>query len=374
MAGYYIGLMSGTSLDGVDGVVVRFDTNGAAHCMASAHHPMPEALRETLLSLNQPGANELHTAQVAGLDLAERYRLAVDELLNESGLVAGQIAAIGAHGQTVRHHPPAPGRTHPYTLQLNQPAWLAEKTSITVVADFRSRDIAAAGQGAPLVPAFHREIFGVPGESTAIVNLGGIANITAITADGGILGLDTGPGNVLLDLWCHQHTGQWYDADGAWAASGTVDTRWLDQLLQAPYFVQRGLKSTGRDLFNRDWLEHQLLGAPHASPNDVQATLTQLTAHTVAAGLVTVDWGNSPPKRVLVCGGGARNRTLMAALQALLPNTRVATTATAGWPVDQVEAAAFAWLARQTLLRLPGNEPQVTGARGYRILGAIYPA
>jgi anhydro-N-acetylmuramic acid kinase len=282
----------------------------------------------------------------------------------------------------VRHHPPGArlrGRQVdaqdpdflPYTLQLNAPALLAELTGISVVADFRSRDIAAGGQGAPLVPAFHREIFG-RGESVAVVNIGGIANVTALTRDGRVLGLDTGPGNMLLDLWCQRHQGVAYDRDGAWGAQGQVDAALLDRLLAEPYFAQPGIKSTGRDLFNAGWLERQLQGLALA-PADVQATLVELTACSIARCLRELDWGGTPLAELLVCGGGARNAGLMAALRRELP-CPVLTTAERGWPVDLVEAAAFAWLAWRTLTGQPGNLCAVTGAAGPRILGAIYPA
>ncbi len=380
----YIGLMSGTSLDGVDGVLLDF-TPHPPRCLAAQGVPLPDALRNALLALNAPGPDELHRAAVAAHQLSHTYAEVVHALLRQSGLPPSAISAIGAHGQTVRHHPPGAtlrGRTvsadtpdfPPYTLQLNQPALLAELTGIAVVADFRSRDVAAGGQGAPLVPAFHRHLFARPGEAVAVVNIGGMANVTGLLADGRVIGLDTGPGNVLLDLWCHQHTGQTFDAGGAWGAGGQADPALLAQCLQEPYFARTGIKSTGRDLFHVGWLDRQLMAHRHLSPQDVQATLVALTATTIADAVRAMGGLDRPVQEVMVCGGGAHNAALMAALAAALPDSRITTTAERGWPVSQVEAAAFAWLARQAVLGLPGNEPQVTGARGPRIMGAIYPA
>ena len=366
--------MSGTSLDGVDGVLLECAADGAFRVHAAASAALPDALRQALLSLNQSGPDELHRAAVAASLLAERYAEVVAQLLQRSGLAAAQIRAIGAHGQTVRHRPPSDGEPWPYTLQINQPALLAERTGIAVVADFRSRDVAAGGQGAPLVPAFHQHIFGQPSHALAVVNIGGIANATALPGDGRVLGLDTGPGNVLLDLWCARHTGQPYDAHGAWAAQGSSNTALLQHLLADPYFQRSGIKSTGRDLFHADWLAQQLQDFAHVPAVDVQATLVQLTARSIAQGLHALPWAVERVQTVWICGGGAYNATLMAALQQQLPHAQVRPTSEAGWPVSWVEAAAFAWLARQTLLGLPGNEPQVTGARGLRVLGAIYPA
>jgi anhydro-N-acetylmuramic acid kinase len=374
MPQHYIGLMSGTSLDGVDGVLMAFHGNGQTRVLSSCALDLPAELRAELLALNRPGPNELHRAAVAAHQLAELYARGVLLLLKQSGLSENAICAIGAHGQTVRHAPPAPGNATPYTLQLNQPALLAELCGITVVADFRSRDISAGGQGAPLVPAFHKQVFGRTGESVAVVNIGGIANITALPADDRVLGLDTGPGNVLLDLWCHRHTGRNYDANGEWAASGRLHASLLSHLLKEPYFQAKGIKSTGRDLFNPAWLDDHLQGFADIDPADIQATLTELTAQTIVDAIVDAPWDGLEPREVLICGGGARNAYLMSRIAALMPQLSVLTTDSRGWPVSQVEAAAFAWLAKQTREGKPGNEPQVTGAKGPRILGAIYPA
>ena len=374
----YIGLMSGTSLDGVDGVLVDF-SHAPPRLLATASAPLPNTLRHMLLALNTPGHNELHTAAQAAYELAELSAQVCHTLLTQSGLQAHQIAAIGSHGQTVRHQPPGRASHHPYTLQINQPAVLAERTGMAVVADFRSRDVAAGGQGAPLVPAFHQALFAQPGSSRLVINIGGMANITALSSDGRVWGMDTGPGNVLLDLWCHQHTGQWFDADGAWAASGQVHTGLLQHWLHDPYFAQAGIKSTGRDDFHLAWIHSQLAAFKEpVSPEDVQATLVELTAHTIVQCARTQEsnaWGGRLPTQAWVCGGGARNGYLMSRLQhAFGPAVKLGTTDDAGWPGEWMEAAAFAWLAQQCLLGQNGNVPSVTGAAGPRVLGAMYPA
>ncbi len=376
MSDAYIGLMSGTSLDGADGVLMVWpdEASPRPRVIASASAPFPPELRLAFLELNQPGDNELHRAALAGHELASRYAELTHELLCQAGVNATDVRAIGAHGQTVRHQPPGTTTSVPYTLQLNQPALLAERTGITVVADFRSRDIAAGGQGAPLVPAFHRHIFGQVRRSVAVVNIGGMANITALPASGPVRGLDTGPGNVLMDLWCHRHTGVWFDDEGRWAASGRVDDSLLAHLLQTPYFHQKGAKSTGRDLFHAAWLDTLLQTHAHLAPADVQATLTALTARTIADTLSGWEWGDAPLSQVWVCGGGSRNTTLMCMLSQALEPVPVQPSDDAGWPAHWVEAAAFAWLARQAIQGLPGNLPDVTGAQGPRVLGAIYPA
>ncbi|TSE31986.1 Anhydro-N-acetylmuramic acid kinase [Tepidimonas thermarum] len=373
--------MSGTSLDGVDGVLVRYDGDDTGHVVADASLPLPDDLRAALLALQHPGPDELHRAAQAAAALSDLYATVVERLLARAGIGAAHVAAIGAHGQTVRHMPPAhprlaPGEA-PYTLQLLAPARLAEATGIAVVADFRSRDIAAGGQGAPLVPAFHRAAFAHPGRAVAVVNIGGIANLTALCADGALLGFDTGPGNVLLDAWCERHTGARYDAAGAWSRHGRVHTALLADLLADPYFDRQGARSTGRDHFHMGWLDAIVARHPDATPVDVQATLVALTVESIARAAAAVPWGTHDgggPQRMLVCGGGALNRALLDGLRERLPATDVTTTAAHGWPVQWVEAAAFAWLARQTLLGRPGNATEVTGARGPRILGAVYPA
>lgn len=370
---YCIGLMSGTSLDGVDGVLVDFAEG--TQVLWHASRGFDAALRAELLALNTPdGRDELHRAALAANALARSYAEVVRELLQATGMAPAQIAAIGAHGQTVRHRPQMFDGTG-YTLQLNSPALLAELSGVAVVADLRSRDVAAGGQGAPLVPAFHQGVFGRPGETVLVLNIGGIANLSVLAGDGTVLGFDCGPGNALMDGWCQTHTGQPYDDGGQWAATGQVLPALLDRLLAEPFLQQPPPKSTGRDLFHADWLAGHLsasaTSAADARPADVQATLTEFTARACAGAVQRFGRGGG---ELLVCGGGAFNTQLMQRIAALLPGAAVDTTAARGLPPQQVEAAAFAWLARQALLGLPGNLPAVTGARGPRILGAIHPA
>lgn len=366
---HYIGLMSGTSMDGVDAVLASLDADGRLQVTAHAHLPMPVDLRALCLSLNTRGDDELDRMQRAGNHLAHWYAQAVEHLLRDAPTPAKDIRAIGVHGQTVRHQPNGASDTPwtRYTVQLNNPAVLAELSGIDVIAHFRERDIAAGGQGAPLVPAFHRQCFGQAGHNVAVANIGGIANVTWLGADASCLGWDSGPGNMLLDAWCERHTGQPWDENGAWAGSGRVQPALLDSWLADPYFQQSGVKSSGREYFGVHWLERD--AAIHTFlPQDVQASLVALTAHSIVASLPT------PPERLLVCGGGALNPQLMRALASLLPETAVANTGEAGLPPMQVEAAAFAWLAWAWVHRAPGNWPAATGAQGPRILGALFPA
>lgn len=365
----FIGLMSGTSIDGVDAVLADFQQPGRPRVLASASLPMPESLRAELLALNLPGHNELARAALAGNALAELYASATQALLTEAGLTANEVQAIGAHGQTVRHAPESG-----YTLQLNAPALLAQKTGIAVIADFRSADVAAGGQGAPLVPAFHDAMFAT-GRPRAILNLGGIANVTLLDASGGIRGFDTGPANVLLDLWIHEKAGKAYDEDGAWADSGRPSVALLDFLLRSePWFDLPPPKSTGRDLFNAAWLHERLkafdIEGNGLSDSDVQATLLQLTAQTVARAIMSQAPDTS---EVLVCGGGALNPALMSALQSAMP-WPVQPTSSAGVPVQLVEALAFAWLAWAHEMGHRAGLPSVTGARKPTLLGCKYPA
>lgn len=365
----YIGLMSGTSLDGVDGVLVDFA--GHTQVLQHASSGFTVGLRAELLALNTPGDNELHRAALAANALVGCYAEVVQRLLQRAGLPASAVRAVGAHGQTVRHRPQMFGGTG-YTLQLNNPALLAERCGISVVADFRSRDVAAGGQGAPLVPAFHQSVFGQAGQTRLVLNIGGISNLSVLPADGAVGGFDCGPGNALMDAWCQRHTGRPYDDNGAWAASGSVLPALLDRLLDEPFLQQCPPKSTGRDLFNPDWLQQRLADLPPGTrPEDVQATLTEFTARACADSARR--WGLDATQ-LLVCGGGALNGQLLARIAALLPGMQVLSTGASGLPPLQVEAAAFAWLARQTLLGLPGNLARVTGAQGPRVLGAIYPA
>ncbi|MEJ8847194.1 anhydro-N-acetylmuramic acid kinase [Variovorax rhizosphaerae] len=370
----FIGLMSGTSLDGVDGVLADF---AGGHIAVKAHATthFPVALRAELLALNLPhGDDELHRAALAGNGLARIYAAVVQRLLTETGLPPTAVRAIGAHGQTVRHRPGEFDETG-YTLQINNPAALAEWTGIDVVADFRSRDVAAGGQGAPLVPAFHRALFGHPDQSVAVLNIGGIANLSLLPATRSarqtVLGFDCGPGNALMDHWCQSHIGEPFDRGGQWAASGVVLPELLDRLIGSPYFGKAPPKSTGRDLFNPAWLATHLGAASDAAPIDVQATLAELTASACAAD---VQRHGIECKELIVCGGGALNDHLMARLRALLPGLAVVSSSERGLPPQQVEAAAFAWLARAAIHREQGNLASVTGARGGRVLGGIYPA
>lgn len=367
MSSLYIGVMSGTSLDGVDAVAVDF-SNGI-QSLGHVALPMPEPLKQVFLQLNQAGHNELHLAALAANDLVAVYAAAVDALLHRLGLPASAIAAIGAHGQTVRHQPRWQGSVG-YTWQLNNPSLLAERTGIPVVADFRTRDIAAGGQGAPLVPAFHQHVFSEQGQTVVVLNLGGMANIS-ILRDDRVLGFDCGPGNVLLDAWCQSHTGQAFDRSGQWAAGGQVSPSLLSHMLGEPFFSLSPPKSTGRDVFHAAWLDQHVQAVPGLSAVDVQATLAALTAQTCVQEIKR----HAPQaRRLLVCGGGAFNLHLMHLLALALPEMVVTSTDSQGLPPMQVEAAAFAWLARQTLLQLPGNLPAVTGAQGPRVLGAVYPA
>jgi anhydro-N-acetylmuramic acid kinase len=376
MGSLFVGLMSGTSLDGIDGVVVDFAPVAGAPSLrvrGHAHRAFEPVLRGALLALNRSGDDEIHRAALAANALARESAALVAALLDGASLARSEIVAIGCHGQTVRHRPGEFDATG-YTVQLNAPALLAELTGIDVVADFRSRDVAAGGQGAPLVPAFHRALFGRADATVAVLNLGGIANLSVLAAGGATTGFDCGPANTLLDLWCRQSTGRSFDADGAWAARGTVDRRLLDVLRAAPYFALPPPKSTGLDLFNADWLSGQLDAAralPRLRGEDIQATLAELTAAICAEACRSqVD----EAAELIVCGGGAFNGDLMARLRRLVAPTPVVTSDERGLPPDQVEAAAFAWLARAFVERRAGNLPAVTGAAGPRVLGALYPA
>ena len=368
MSKYFIGLMSGTSLDGIDAVAATFD--GSPRLLASRFAPFEPALRNELLALQTPGDNEIHRAAMAGNDLACAYAAVIRALLTEAGLNAKDAAAIGCHGQTVRHQPQSG-----YTTQLVNAALLTELTGITTIADFRSRDIAAGGQGAPLVPAFHQRLFHAAHEHRVIINIGGIANITNLPCVGAVTGFDCGPGNALMDGWIHEHQAARFDANGAWAASGKVLDDLCNQLFLNDFFRLPPPKSTGRETFNLAWVKQALNGdkgnAAGNAAEDVQATLLELTAHSIADAVQRYCAG---AQVAFVCGGGAHNGALMARLTVLLPELRVTTTSALGLDPDWVEAMAFAWLARETLAGREGNLPEVTGACGPRVLGAIYPA
>lgn len=358
----YIGLMSGTSTDGVDGILADL-ANHDIQVRAHASMPLPDPLRQELLALNSPGTNELARAAQAANELADCYAAIVQRLLRSSGVAATSVRAIGAHGQTVRHAPQAG-----YTVQINAPARLAERTGIAVVADFRSRDVAAGGQGAPLVPAFHAARFGQTADRV-ILNLGGIANLTILEAP--VRGFDTGPANMLMDAWTQRHLGQPYDEQGAWAAQGRCNAALLRQLCTEPWLALPPPKSTGRDLFSIDWLDAQLQAWPaDIAPVDVQATLLQLSVTTIAQA-ITAHAG--AVREVVACGGGALNPVLMRALARALP-CPLTTTADYGVPVLTVEALAFAWLAQSHMHGEAACWPTVTGARHASIAGCLYPA
>lgn len=367
----YIGLMSGTSLDGVDAVLADF-SGPTLRVLGHCSQPFAPALRQELLALNTPGDNELHRAALAANALVRVYAEAVHALLQQCGVAASSVRAVGVHGQTVRHRPQEFDGVG-YTLQLNQPALLAEWCGVDVVADFRSRDVAAGGQGAPLVPPFHQALFGRPGQALAVLNIGGISNLTVCEgqADAPVYGFDCGPGNALMDAWCLAHTGQPFDDGGRWAAQGVVHPALLAHLQEEPFFAKPPPKSTGRDLFNMPWLAQHLADFGAMSPQDVQATLTELTARACADSVRASHFAGDT---VIVCGGGALNAHLMARLQQALPTCQVASSEHFGLPPLQVEATAFAWLAHQALERKAASVPSVTGAQGARILGAIYPA
>ena len=363
----YIGLISGTSADSIDAALVSF-AGGTPQVKATYAHPWSASLRERMLALMQEEATlDLDAFGRLDVEIAHCFAEAALQLLQQSGTPARSVRAIGSHGQTMRHRP---GGDYPFTLQLGDASVIAERCRIDVVADFRRADIAAGGQGAPLLPALHAMLLAREGHSRVVLNLGGIANITVLDAHGDVLGFDTGPANGLLDAWCLRHRGEAFDRDGAFAASGTVDTPLLEALLADPYFALAPPKSTGREHFHLSWLATH----PHLanlSPADVQATLLELTARSVSEAITR----QTPPSAdVLVCGGGTHNHRLMQRLAELLAPRVVSSTAAHGIDPDFLEATAFAWLARQRLLGLPGNLPAVTGARGARVLGAIYSA
>jgi anhydro-N-acetylmuramic acid kinase len=362
--GLFLGLISGTSVDGIDAAVVAFDP--APRLVFGRTYPLPPDLAGEILRLSQADA-------LIGLDAVGRldtriglaFAAAANQALRDSGTPAAAVAAIGSHGQTLRHDPRGPA---PFTQQLGDANVIAEATGITTVADFRRRDVAAGGQGAPLMPAFHAAVLRSPAEDRAILNLGGIANLTLLPREGAVRGFDTGPANGLMDAWCALHTGQPYDRDAAFGRSGKVDGALLARLLAEPWFSEPPPKSTGRDQFQLQWLQGRLDGTTLA-PADVQATLCELTAATVARALLDAQ---PATQRVLGCGGGVHNPLLMARLAARLPGLAIASTASVGLDPDFIEAAGFAWLARETLASRPGNLPSVTGARGPRVLGAIH--
>jgi anhydro-N-acetylmuramic acid kinase len=358
----FIGLMSGTSLDGVDAVLAEFG-GGRPRTVAASHLPYDDVLRAELLQLHATGSDELHRAALLANRLSDRYADAVAEVLLAGRAAPSDIAAIGCHGQTVRHRPELG-----YSLQLVSGARLAESAGITVVTDFRNRDIAAGGQGAPLVPAFHQAMFARPARRLVIANIGGIANLTRLAPGEPVIGFDCGPGNMLMDAWIMKSRGERLDRDGTWAAGAKVLPELLAALLREPYLDLAPPKSTGRELFNAEWLAGMVGGGDDAA--DVQRTLLEYTAETMARAIDTFCQGT---QEVLLCGGGARNRTLHARLSERLHPAEVRVSDEVGIAAEHVEALAFAWLARRTLRGETGSLPDVTGAREPRVLGAIYP-
>jgi anhydro-N-acetylmuramic acid kinase len=362
----YVGLMSGTSLDAIDAVAVDFEGT-IPRLIAQAEYPYPGELRDQIIKLISPDwRGSIEEIGHIHAMLGDTYATAVNTLLDSSGLNASDITAIGSHGQTVHHAPRAnPG----FSLQLGDPSRIAENTGITTIGDFRQRDIAAGGEGAPLVPAFHKEAFYSRFSNRVILNIGGIANITWLPTEGAVIGFDTGPGNTLMDLWIRKHHQSLYDRSGKWAASGLARTRLLDDMLKDPFFSLPPPKSTGREQFNLKWLESFPL--EKYVPEDIQATLSELTARSICESINIYAPGCN---EIYVCGGGSSNSHLMERLVDLMPSIKIATTAELGVPANLVEATAFAWLARQTLNARPGSLCEATGATGNRILGGIYQA
>jgi anhydro-N-acetylmuramic acid kinase len=369
----YVGCMTGTSVDGLDLALIEVNGSGAITIVAADTLPLPDPLRRDLLALSQPEDDDIDLLGTCDQELGRFTATAINTFIKRLGYASSSIRAIGSHGQTIRHRPP--GTTSlPFTLQIGDPHVIAETTGITTVADFRRRDIAAGGHGAPLVPRFHAELFNTTVGDNCILNIGGISNVSLLSKN--LTGFDTGPGNALLDQWCQQHQGLPYDRSGAWSAGGRVDNTLLEVLLADPFFALQPPKSTGREYFNLDWLNrtagtHDL---PLDAAQDIQATLTQLTATTVIESLKA--WGGDI-RTLVVCGGGRLNNDLMHRLRlaaAELAQTPDLIEPSEYWGVDgdAIEAAAFAWLAHRRLEHLPGNVPAVTGAAGERVLGAVY--
>ena len=377
----YLGLMSGTSMDSIDAALLQIGSDGAMRLHAAHQRDWPVALQQRLRhAAEDPG--DIGLAQLGALDttVAIEFALAAEGLLRSAAVPADAVRAIGCHGQTRLHQPRGAA---PFTLQIGDPNIIAERLGIDVVADFRRRDLAAGGEGAPLMPAFHAAAFGAPGRTRALVNIGGIANVTVLGADGSVIGFDTGPGNCLMDAWSRRHLQRPYDDNGSWAAGGTVHEGLLARLLADPYFSRPAPKSTGRDAFSDAWLERALAygatpGAAALAPADVQATLAELTAYSIAsslqraAALASTGGHEQVLEQVFICGGGACNADLMARLARALPHSRIDTTERCGIAPGHVEAAGFAWLAYRYLAGLPGNLPAVTGARHAVPLGALY--
>lgn len=365
---YLVGLMSGTSVDGIDAALINISQGTFS---LAGHHSIDfdTTCRQKVLGLCSPGNNEVETLGTLDRELGQAFAQCCNELLQQHNVSSNQVHAIGSHGQTIRHHPQGingPG----FTCQIGDPSTIAELTGITTVADFRRRDIAAGGEGAPLVPAFHQAAFSSAETDRAIINIGGMANISILLKDGSYRGFDTGPGNVLMDAWAQQHINQHFDQDGQWALSGSPQATLLKHWMQHPFVQAEPPKSTGREEFNLGFLQDSLASTNSlANPADVQATLLAFTAQSIADA---IQRHASTCQEIYVCGGGAQNGALMDTLARQLPNHQIATTETLGIAPQWVEAAAFAWLAQQTLARKPGNAPSVTGAKKSVILGGIY--
>ncbi len=367
----FVGLMSGTSVDAVDSALVRVNASNV-ELLRTHEHAIPTATRQRIAAISHAGSNEIERMGALDRELGMLFAETTQALLAAANTHASQVTAIGSHGQTIRHRPPsgATNAAEGFTLQIGDPNTIAEITGITTVADFRRRDIAAGGEGAPLAPAFHGAAFAKKGVNRAIVNIGGIANATLLEGQDLHSGFDTGPGNTLLDHWVMRHLGKSFDRDGQWSAEGEVAGEVLQRLLQHPYFQRSGPRSTGKEMFNLDWLDNCLTRNENPSPRDIQATLAELTAITIANAIrgSTVE-----VSEIYVCGGGAHNTDLMRRLHHKLAPAKLDNTSVIGMDPDWVEAATFAWLAGQTLGGLAGNAPAVTGAAGSRVLGGIYP-
>jgi anhydro-N-acetylmuramic acid kinase len=361
----YLGLISGTSMDAIDAALVDFGASPLSLVAASAAPLDGEIKARITAVIESPGSASLDEIGQLDVAVAREFSNSALALLRSAGVQRSDVAAIGSHGQTLRHRPDLP---FPFTWQIGDPNTLAELTGIAVVGDFRRRDVAAGGQGAPLLPVFHDQVFRSDSEDRVILNLGGIANITILARDREVSGFDTGPANRLLDAWILRHRGHPFDEQGEWASTGRSDAALLSRLLAEPYLDLPPPKSTGRELFNIPWLLDRL-GLEPRRPEDVQATLLEYTAATVADAVQR----HAPGASLYACGGGAHNGALLAALARRLSPARVATTAALGLDPDYVEAIAFAWFARRTLAGLPSSAPSVTGASGARILGGIYP-
>ena len=366
----YIGLMSGTSVDAIDSALVSC-ADDQVRVLATHQHEIPGATRERIAMLSQSGPDEIERLGPLDRELGRQFAAAALAVVDKAGKRPQQLRAIGSHGQTVRHRPPSGGSgINSFTLQLGDPNTIAEITGIMTIADFRRRDIAAGGEGAPLAPAFHAAAFACSSTNRAVVNIGGIANASILQGEQLLMGFDTGPGNTLLDHWIHRHHGKTFDRDGSWSAAGHVVAALLSDLLQHPYLALTGPRSSGKEDFNLAWLDNCLKMHPDLNPTDVQATLAELTATTITNAVAGCGVAVA---EIYVCGGGAHNPDLMRRLEQQLAPATLATTAAIGVDPDWVEAVTFAWLAHRTLEGFAGNAPAVTGASGPRVLGGIYP-